>query len=79
MLGVSSPKVSNNPTYRLIIDFVRRNHRVRIRDIATSLNMRVEEVEMYVYKGVNENYLMRVGMDNKIYVMAKYRQIGNTA
>jgi hypothetical protein len=34
--------------------------------------MRLEEVKMYVYKGVNESYLTRVGENNKQYVMAKY-------
>lgn len=75
MFGVSKPKVSNNNTYRLIIDTVRINRRIKIRDLSHLLHMRLEEVEMYVHKGVNESYLVRVGENNKQYVMAKYSLI----
>ena len=75
MLGVSKAKVSNNNTYRLIIDTVRRKQHIHIRDLSQLLHMRLEEVEMYVYKGVNESYLTRVGENNKQYVMAKYNLV----
>lgn len=71
MFGVS--KVSNNQTYRLIIDTIRKKQYISIRDLSTLLHMRIEVVEMYVYKGVNESYLVRVGEKNKQYVRAKYR------
>jgi hypothetical protein len=72
MFAVSKPKVSNNNTYRLIIDTVRRKNHIRIRELSSLLHMRIEEVEMYVHKGVNESYLVRVGENNKQYVMARY-------
>ena len=72
MFGVSKPKVSNSNTYRLIIDTVRRKQYIKIRDLSQMLRMRLEEVEMYVHKGVNESYLVRVGENNKQYVMARY-------
>ncbi len=72
MFGVSKPKVSNNNTYRLIIDTIRRKQHIHIRDLSHLLHMRIEEVEMYVHKGVNESYLVRVGENNKQYVMARY-------
>ncbi len=75
MFGVSKPKVSNNNTYRLIINTVRINPHIKIRDLSHLLHMRLEEVEMYVHKGVNESYLVRVGENNKQYVMAKYSLI----
>ena len=72
MFGVSKPKVSNNPSYRLVIDTIRRKNNIRIKDLSELLHMRLEEVEMYVHKGVNESYLVRVGENNKQYVMARY-------
>lgn len=72
MFGVSKPKVSNNNTYRLIIDTVRRKQHIHIRDLSRLLHMRLEEIEMYVHKGVNESYLCRVGENNKQYVMPRY-------
>ena len=72
MFGVTKPKVSNNNTYRVIIDTVRRKQYIRIRDLSSLLHMRIEEVEMYVHKGVNESYLCRVGEHNKQYVMPRY-------
>ena len=75
MFGVSKAKVSNNNTYRLIIDTVRRKQHINIRDLSQLLHMRLEEVEMYVHKGVNESYLVRVGENNKQYVMARYNLV----
>ncbi len=72
MFGVNKPNLSNNNTYRLIIDTVRTKQYIRIRDLSCLLHMRIEEVEMYVHKGVNESYLARVGEYNKQYVMARY-------
>jgi len=75
MFGVSKPKVSNNPTYRLIIDTVRIKNHISIRDLSELLHMRIEEVEMHVHKGVNESYLVRVGENNRQYVMARYKLV----
>ncbi len=72
MFGVSKPRLTNNHTYRLIIDTIRIKNHISIRELSRILHMRIEDVEMYVYKGVNESYLVRVGENNKQYVMAKY-------
>ena len=73
MFGVTKPKVNNNPTYRLIIDTVRRKNKISIRDLSRILYLRLEVVEMYVYKGINESYLTKIGEDHKAYIMAKYK------
>ena len=73
MFGTSKSRVSNKPIYRIIIDLVRKNQRINIKDLARLLHMRIEEVEMYVYKGVNESYLTKIGEDHKAIIMAKYK------